>query len=411
MSDKILLVEDSKSIRAVLEDLLKKQGYSVKTAENGKIAFDILQSENFDLMVTDLEMPVMDGRELIDLSNTLPERPIIIVLTSIDKSEHIIDIMKKSVYDYLIKPVKKNDLVLRIEKGIEYGKLKRIKNIGEKEKLIRLENQLEWYKFLERKKASNEVSDKNQLFENLQRSLNQGSGYGTLVSLIDIFTVTAKKKGNIYEVDEFIIDQIIKNKTAVEKAGEVFGDIEKVSLNELTLEEESFGKIYDIVEELVKNDHEIIDIENNKVILSQKKDFYDNIKVNINVKYVQKIVKELLLNAVKYSPENKSIIIMFGNEENNVYISFLNEIKKNESGIPTEYENIIFEPFFRIVKYVQEKYLTLDYGLGLTLAEKIMERHNGKISLFNVKDYSEIKDNPVPRVNCRITFPIGKIKK
>ena len=73
----------------------------------------------------------------------------------------------------------------------------------------------------------------------------------------------------------------------------------------------------------------------------------------------------------------------------------LTKIKQiaRETGIPVEYENMIFEPFCRLVKTVQEDYHTLEFGLGLTMAEKTIKAHKGKIRLYNIKDYSFIKDH------------------
>jgi K+-sensing histidine kinase KdpD len=70
-----------------------------------------------------------------------------------------------------------------------------------------------------------------------------------------------------------------------------------------------------------------------------------------------------------------------------------------------EYENIIFEPFFRKVKYVHEKYKTLDYGLGLTLVDRIIRKHNGKVIMYNITDYSDINKNPIKKVCCEVTLP------
>ena len=150
MNNKILIAEDSGVLRKLLTDLLEEAGYTVHAVENGKLALEKLSSELFQVIITDIEMPVMDGSELIDNINAMEEQPVIIVLTSHDESDMIVDIMKKGVFDYLIKPVKKRDLLLRIKNAFKISELNRLKKISEKEKLIRLENQLEWYKLIER---------------------------------------------------------------------------------------------------------------------------------------------------------------------------------------------------------------------------------------------------------------------
>jgi signal transduction histidine kinase len=78
----------------------------------------------------------------------------------------------------------------------------------------------------------------------------------------------------------------------------------------------------------------------------------------------------------------------------------------NVKGIPQEYENIIFEPFFRMVNNVYEKYDTIDYGLGLTIVEKIIRKHNGEVSVTNVKDNSDFSRDPVTKVSFTIKIPL-----
>lgn len=60
---KILVAEDASNLRNILVSTLSKQNYTVKSAENGKEALDLFCSEKFDLVVTDIMMPVMDGNE------------------------------------------------------------------------------------------------------------------------------------------------------------------------------------------------------------------------------------------------------------------------------------------------------------------------------------------------------------
>src|SRR3989338_6341804 len=58
---KILVADDQESMRQIISDLLKEKGHTVKTAENGKQALDLFQQENFDLIVADVNMPLLDG--------------------------------------------------------------------------------------------------------------------------------------------------------------------------------------------------------------------------------------------------------------------------------------------------------------------------------------------------------------
>ena len=119
---RLLLVDDSVSVRKVLGKKLERMGYEVITANDGQDAFDILlQDDNFDALLSDLEMPRMNGYELIDAvrhrSNQTQKLPIIVMSTRARK-EHV-DLAKElGADDYLVKPVDEATLAQRLEQYI-----------------------------------------------------------------------------------------------------------------------------------------------------------------------------------------------------------------------------------------------------------------------------------------------------
>ena len=91
---------------------------------------------------------------------------------------------------------------------------------------------------------------------------------------------------------------------------------------------------------------------------------------------------------IKFSIENSQIYVFFFVGEDDLKISFVNQASLNTHetiGIPEEYGDLIFEPFFRLHRHVFERYETNDYGLGLSLSRLIMERHRGKIAAENLQ--------------------------
>ncbi|MFW6365615.1 MAG: HD domain-containing phosphohydrolase [Spirochaetota bacterium] len=101
----ILLVEDDELTRRTITALLSKKGYTVREASNGLEGLDLLSRERFDLVLTDIRMPVMDGRELLKrMSKSWADTPRI-VLTAHDNESDILLALKTGAYDYLIKPI------------------------------------------------------------------------------------------------------------------------------------------------------------------------------------------------------------------------------------------------------------------------------------------------------------------
>ena len=117
MKNKILIVDDRNEFRRLTKTILESK-FEVEGAENGIDALAMLQSGYLpDLIVTDLLMPVLGGRDLVEqlkISGVWKDIPII-VLSSVDKSDEKIKLIKLGVNDYLEKPYNPAELLARIE--------------------------------------------------------------------------------------------------------------------------------------------------------------------------------------------------------------------------------------------------------------------------------------------------------
>jgi len=117
----VLVVDDSLSIRKFLAGILKEKGYEVEMAKNGYDALEKMNQRNFDLIITDLEMPHLSGYELIEQirTNTRWDNLPIIVLTG-RASKHIQQLtMNLGADEFIIKPFKENELIEKIEKFVQ----------------------------------------------------------------------------------------------------------------------------------------------------------------------------------------------------------------------------------------------------------------------------------------------------
>ena len=122
--DQILIVDDNQSIREVLREYVSNAGYTCQTAESGTSAIkQLAQQQPFELVLTDLNMPGIDGMELLEhvLSN-YPETAVIMV-TGVDTVGAAVKAMSLGAYDYIQKPVTFGELVLRIQRAFERRKL------------------------------------------------------------------------------------------------------------------------------------------------------------------------------------------------------------------------------------------------------------------------------------------------
>lgn len=119
----ILLIDDDKSFRRVIEYQLVEEGYEVITADNGSIGLDILSNQKIDLVITDIRMPEMDGLELLKTLKEISYDVIVIVVTAYGSIESAVEAMRLGANDYITKPVDKNELLLKVEKAFKFKDL------------------------------------------------------------------------------------------------------------------------------------------------------------------------------------------------------------------------------------------------------------------------------------------------
>ncbi len=106
----ILVVDDEESVRDSLSSWFVEDGYRVQVAENAKQALAILESANFDIILTDLKMPGMDGLEMLRRIKLLNKDSIIIVMTAFASVDTAVRALKDGAFDYVTKPFDPDDL-------------------------------------------------------------------------------------------------------------------------------------------------------------------------------------------------------------------------------------------------------------------------------------------------------------
>lgn len=125
IKNRILVVDDEHLIRWSLEQNLKKQGYEVTTAGSGEDALRILQEETPDLMLLDVQLPGMNGMEVLEKVKELEEDVIVIMVTALGVLETAVKAMRLGAYDYINKPFNLDELAIVIKKALETRELKR----------------------------------------------------------------------------------------------------------------------------------------------------------------------------------------------------------------------------------------------------------------------------------------------
>jgi two-component system response regulator PilR (NtrC family) len=121
----ILIVDDERSMREFLGIFLRREGYRVEVAADGKAAFAALAAQKFDVVLTDLRMPNTDGLAVLEETKRKQPDTEVVVITAFATTETAIAAMKAGAYDYLTKPFKVDEIGLIVNRACEKRRLAR----------------------------------------------------------------------------------------------------------------------------------------------------------------------------------------------------------------------------------------------------------------------------------------------
>lgn len=121
--EKILVVDDEKSLREVMSIMLKRAGYSVTEAADGEEAIGQVSRDIFDLVITDLRMPKADGMDVLKAVKSSSPDTVVLVVTAFATADSAVEAMKHGAYDYLTKPFQVDEVQLIIRNALEKRRL------------------------------------------------------------------------------------------------------------------------------------------------------------------------------------------------------------------------------------------------------------------------------------------------
>lgn len=151
---RILIVDDEKSVRDTLREMLEYEGYEVVEADSGIQALDLFSQQSFDVVLCDIKMPGMDGMELLEKILQNYDIPVIMI-SGHGTIDTAVDAIKKGAFDFIIKPFDLNRLLISIRNALDRSNLmeetKRLKSkltkkyalIGESDVMKRLKTNIE----------------------------------------------------------------------------------------------------------------------------------------------------------------------------------------------------------------------------------------------------------------------------
>ncbi|MCW7495804.1 hybrid sensor histidine kinase/response regulator [Leptospira levettii] len=410
---KILIVEDDPTTALLYQGALRSISCELFLFSGIKPVLHQLGNEGldkYDLLLVDLILPDGRGVDLVREIRKSDSQIPIIVISSESENQSIIQVMKENVQDYLIKPVIPKELSKKVEYHLSKRSFDYQKSILEKEKIISLEKLLDWYNFKNRSMDNREFNSQElhkNLFHVLRESLSQGAGFGILVQIIDIIRGMKQTENGDYILEKGILTILEENAEYSKKILNTFTEIENIIFGRVEEEVVSLETLWQEVVSLTKELYPYTQIKRQRFIFSDSESMkMESKNICWNRDYFRKVFRELLINALKFSKESSSVLLLLNLKQNNFSISVVNVVGEDLNigkGIPNEYLDLIFEPFFRLTKNLYEKYETFDFGIGLSLVKETIQKFGGSVVVSNISDH--LGESVEPKVEFKITLP------
>ncbi|HSI77752.1 MAG TPA: sigma-54 dependent transcriptional regulator [Lunatimonas sp.] len=116
---KILIIDDEKVIRSTLKEILEYEKYEIFEAQDGQEGFEMIEKQDFDLVLCDVKMPKMDGMEVLTKSQSLDRQPQFIMISAHGSIETAVEATKKGAFDFIPKPPDLNRLLLTVRNALD----------------------------------------------------------------------------------------------------------------------------------------------------------------------------------------------------------------------------------------------------------------------------------------------------
>ncbi len=355
---KILLIEDEYLVRESYVEMLRFLNYDVETADNGVEGVEKVKNNNFDIVITDLNMPVMDGMATLrQIKKDKPEVEVIVV-TGFATIENAISAMKNGAFDYITKPVSLEHVRLVLNRCVQ-----QIRSQRENKELRDINTRL---------RELNDLKNKFITITNheLRTPLAVIKGY------IDLLDISIDREGDSEIAEYFtILDSTVKEMV------EMVDNMHDLSKTEktITVSNETDIDLNELISNIYKSMHILFDereISINILLESEP------LIINADEKLVRQSIRELMQNALKFTESGGEVAVSVKRipEKDSAFIT----VKDSGVGIPADKINLIFEKFYEVQDVMYHSTSKTNFmgggiGVGLSLVKEIVEKNNGEI--------------------------------
>ena len=364
---KLLVVDDVQTNVLLLKALLGKEGYGILVANNGQEALEVIRNENPDLILLDVMMPGMDGFEVAERLKSEEFRceiPIIF-LTALDDTQSIVNGFKLGVGDFISKPFRKEELMVRIKHQLSLVAARRI--IEEKNEELR-----------------KTIAGRDKMYSVIAHDLR--SPMASMKMLLNTIMMSVEKD----KIDPDIFDMLeMSNKTSEE----VFSLLDnllkwtKSQLGKLTVIPQKLD-ISGLADGVVEVMNSVAEVKHIKLIRTDHESFF----VYVDIEMIKSILRNLISNAVKFSNPDSEIKVGIKAEDGKVIVS----VTDSGKGIKKEDQHKLLKDSTHFTTYGTNS--EEGSGLGLLLCRDFARKNGGELWFESEENLGSVFSFSLPQL-------------
>lgn len=364
---KLLVVDDVQTNVLLLKALLGKEGYGILVANNGQEALEVIRNENPDLILLDVMMSGMDGFEVAERLKSEEFRceiPIIF-LTALDDTQSIVNGFKLGVGDFISKPFRKEELMVRIKHQLSLVAARRI--IEEKNEELR-----------------KTIAGRDKMYSVIAHDLR--SPMASMKMLLNTIMMSVEKD----KIDPDIFDMLeMSNKTSEE----VFSLLDnllkwtKSQLGKLTVIPQKLD-ISGLADGVVEVMNSVAEVKHIKLIRTDHESFF----VYVDIEMIKSILRNLISNAVKFSNPDSEIKVGIKAEDGKVIVS----VTDSGKGIKKEDQHKLLKDSTHFTTYGTNS--EEGSGLGLLLCRDFARKNGGELWFESEENLGSVFSFSLPQL-------------
>ncbi|HYU76365.1 MAG TPA: HAMP domain-containing sensor histidine kinase [Ktedonobacteraceae bacterium] len=366
----ILLVDDDLALLQALPHAisLRMTGVQIQTAADASTALSLLQEQEYDAIVSDIKMPGMDGLELLArIAERHPDTPVLLI-TGHGEHELAIQAIRGGAYDYILKPIDRDDFVASLQRALHTRQLRRQIEVQQRA--------LEWYA----------LSLEQQVEQRTRELVTTNTTKDALLHMVahELASPLTSLKGHVQMIDRQLqradevekirrtVSEVVRSMSRWERVVQDLQDTAHIQTLRFVLHRSRC--------DLVEICRQVLTEFTAGVGTAPTCEFVaESLEADVDPERISQVLLNLLFNARKYSPKGAPITILIRQAGEEAIIA----IRDQGVGIPTEQISRLTEPFYRVPGIEVQTGSTTGLGLGLYLVRTIVEQHGGRLEVLS----------------------------